>query len=153
MSDNNKADIPSVIPATPIADFEQYKLYWEALDRLSQRRSTASSFALTANSALLGIAGVLKTNLQDHGILLISVSGIMVSLVWFFQILSNRRIIKAKFKVIHELEEQLNFKLFRREWELISDHRGYQIWPNAFLEQLFPIVFIIIFAITAISDY
>jgi len=33
--------------------FEQYKLYVDLADRISQRRSTANSFFITANAALL----------------------------------------------------------------------------------------------------
>ncbi|MEM7722697.1 MAG: hypothetical protein AAF376_10005 [Pseudomonadota bacterium] len=127
------------------ADFEQYKFYWEALDRLSQRRSTSSTFAIAVNSAILGMVGLVEATFAENGTFLIALSGLIVSFVWLFQIFSNRQLLKAKFKVIHELEEHLGLKLFRREWEIISDHRGKQIWPNAFFEQLFPVIFIMIF--------
>lgn len=134
-----------------VATFDQYKLYWEALDRLVQRRSTTNNFALAVNSALLSLAGLAETSFVGGGVALVSTAGFMVSLVWAFQIFSNRQLLRAKYKVLHELETQLDMNLFRREWELISDQQGRQIWPVAYFEQFFPAIFMAIFALLLIT--
>ena len=41
---------------------EQYKLYVETADRVSERRSTANTFFLTANTLLISIFGAIVAN-------------------------------------------------------------------------------------------
>lgn len=42
--------------------FEQYKLYVEMADRVSERRATANNFFLTANTLLVSIFGAIIGN-------------------------------------------------------------------------------------------
>lgn len=38
--------------------FEQYKLYVESADRISQRRSSVNTFFITANSIMITVIGI-----------------------------------------------------------------------------------------------
>lgn len=71
--------------------FDQYKLYVEMTDRISQRRTTANTFFVTANAALLTVASWFKDDFGKY-MYLISVVGIIISLFWFFCIRSYKQL-------------------------------------------------------------
>ena len=94
--------------------FDQYKLYVELADRISQRRSIANSFFVTANTALLAVTSWIHDGVGNY-IIIISAVGILFSLFWFFLINSYKQLNSGKFKVIHEIETKLPLNLFSYE--------------------------------------
>jgi hypothetical protein len=61
--------------------FEQYKLYVDLADRISQRRSSTNSFLLTVNASLVtlyGLAGSLKPPGAAAWHLLVPLAGVLV---------------------------------------------------------------------------
>ena len=122
--------------------FEQYKMYVELTDRISQRRSIANSFYITANAALLTIASWFKDDFGYY-IYLVSAIGVILALFWHFGIRSYSQLNKAKFKLIHEIERQLPLNLFAYEWELLGKGKSYKIyWPLSHVERVVPFLFI-----------
>src|SRR5882724_11013931 len=84
---------------------EQYKLYVEMADRVSQRRLTTNSYFLSINSALLAFVGyIMSKPLNDVSayLWLVGGAGIVLSLLWFNIITSYRDLNTAKFKILHE---------------------------------------------------
>ena len=67
---------------------QQYKLYVELVDRISQRRALSNTFYLTLNVALLSFIAGFKDSVGMFYLWFVLVSGILVSLVWFFTIKS-----------------------------------------------------------------
>src|SRR5689334_1579524 len=86
---------------------EQYKLYVDMADRISQRRTTANSYFLSINSAILGFVGYLVSKATDEYVWLLAVSGFTLTLLWYAGIISYRNINTAKWNVIHEIEKRL----------------------------------------------
>ena len=84
---------------------EQYKLFVETSLDVTSKRLEANKFHLTLNSIIFGLAGSLTILNQQLAIVLLSIVGIVVSIVWSKSINSYRELNKAKFKVIHQLEE------------------------------------------------
>lgn len=122
--------------------FEQYKLYVELADRISQRRTNANSFFITANAALLTVASWFKDDFGRY-MYLISAVGILIALFWFFCIRSYGQLNTAKFKVIHKIEEQLPLALFEYEWEALGRGKSFTTyWPLSHIERIVPFVFI-----------
>jgi hypothetical protein len=102
---------------------ELYKVTVEMADRLSARRGVANTFFITLESALSAALGVWIGNGEDlsmrKAMALVAVSA-MISILWWIQITSYRNISTAKFAVIHEIEKELSFAPYTREWALIK---------------------------------
>jgi hypothetical protein len=132
--------------------FEQYKMYVDSADRISERRTVANNYLLTVNTALVTLCGL--TLEQASAAVLhvaVPVAGILASFVWWQLIRSYRNLSTVKFQVIHELENHLPAGLYDYEWTLAERGRGKSYRPFSHLEGWVPVVFIIIYAILAIS--
>ncbi|CAM9873108.1 unnamed protein product [Ectocarpus fasciculatus] len=104
---------------------EQYKLYVEMADRVSQRRQAANRFYISLLSALGGLNLLLEKFLETStDTILWAVLTIIISVLWWFNINSYRQLNSGKFKVIHEMEQQLPFACYDKEWEHLG--RGKQ---------------------------
>lgn len=105
---------------------ELYKLTVEMADRLAARRGAANTFFITLESALSAALGVWIGNGESLSIRkamsLVAVSA-MISVLWWIQVTSYRNISTAKFAVIHEIEKELSFGPYTREWALIKVER------------------------------
>jgi len=125
--------------------FEQYKLYLELTDRVSQRRSSSNSFFITANAALLTIASWFKDYFGNY-IFLVSAIGIILALFWYFSIRSYGQLNSGRFKLIHEIESRLPLNLFAYEWQMLGRGKSYRTyWPLSHVERVVPILFIALY--------
>lgn len=122
---------------------EIYKIIVEMADRVSQRRQAANSFYLSINTLLVGGSAYLGTsNPAPRNIIIISVSGFLVSLYWIKSIESYKTLNTAKFSVINEIEQRLIEKPFSNEWkQLDPDGNGKRHKPFHKTERLVPFVF------------
>lgn len=104
-----------------------YKLAAEMADRVSARRMTANGFFLTLNSTLVTFLGFMYSKLaEDKRAVLIFMSavGIVIAFAWFFAIRSYKRLNKAKYTVINEIEKDLPYHVFTDEWELLKGQKS-----------------------------
>ena len=128
--------------------FEQYKLYVDSADRISQRRSSTNSFLLTVNASLVTLYG-LTTPLKPSGAaawhLLVPFAGILVCIAWVSLVENYRNLNSVKFKVIHELENQLPASLYAYEWQLLEQGEGNVYKPVTHIEQWIPVIFILLY--------
>ena len=125
--------------------FEQYKLYVELTDRISQRRSTANSFFVTANAALLAVTSWFQEDFGYHTYL-ISAIGVVLALFWFFCIRSYGQLNFGRFKVIHEIERHLPLNLFSHEWQVLERGKKFNTyWPLSHIERVIPLIFIALY--------
>lgn len=130
---------------------QQYKLYVELVDRISQRRALANTFYLTLNVALLSFIAGFKDSVGMFYLWFVLVSGILVSLVWFFTIKSYKQLNTAKFDVIHKIETKLPLNLFKYEWERLEYGKSFNTyWPLTHIEKYIPLVFIALYFLSGI---
>lgn len=104
---------------------EQYKLYVEMADRISARRGQTNNFYISILSGILALLSITLDNqllvpYQTPVIFSISLLGISLNILWNINIRSYRQLNSGKFEVIHEMEKQLPFACFDREWELLG---------------------------------
>ncbi len=94
---------------------EQYKLYVETSQRVSEKRQNSNNYLLTLNSSLVTLSVVLLSTYGNHKWnALIPGTGLIVCFIWWSLVDSYKDLNTAKFDVIHELEDQLPVALFRR---------------------------------------
>jgi nitrate/nitrite transporter NarK len=138
-----------------------YKLAVEMADRISARRAVASTFFLTVLSSLIVVIG-LTTNDEWA----FAVPGLVLAMTWWLLLRSYRLLNRAKFKVIHKMEERLPLQPFTDEWpitELVPDDeivrfrrmkalRG-RYAELGVLEQTVPTVFGVIFLVILVSSW
>ncbi|MCX6728346.1 MAG: hypothetical protein NTV39_01055 [Candidatus Saccharibacteria bacterium] len=102
---------------------EIYKMAAELADRVSARRMAANGFFLTINTTLVGLLGFMYSELADDKravLLVMSMTGILLSSTWFFAIRSYKRLNKAKFQVINKMEKDLPYQNFTDEWDQLK---------------------------------
>lgn len=138
---------------------EQYKIYVESSNKISDRRGTAHTFLLTANTALVTVYSLsagkdVRISAADTmWQILIPVAGLILALTWILLIRSYRTINGAKFAVILAMEEQLPLRCFGDEWtqleRLRAGRRGVEL---GIAEQLVPLTFATLYIALAIAS-
>lgn len=132
--------------------FEQYKLYVESADKISERRTAANNYLLTVNAALVTLYGLtFRPGYELLWNVAVPIAGILVCFVWWWLIRSYRELNTVKFKVIHELERHLPAALFHYEWQLAELGRGKAYRPLSHLERWVPLIFMALYALFAVS--
>lgn len=129
---------------------EQYKLYVEFADRISQRRADANTFFLTINTLIVTGLGLLNNSVGRYSIV-IAILGSVLSITWYFILKSYRMLNSGKFKVIHEIEEQLPMALYKHEWEILGGGKDKtKYWPISHIEKIVPLVFVLAYITLAV---
>lgn len=123
---NNKLDTLDLSTEKAIL-LEQYKLFVETSDKLSGRRQQVNQFYIGILSGLLAVLGfILEKNVNQNMdgklvFFLTACLGLVLCFVWDTNIRSYKQLNSGKFKVIHELENQLPYALFKKEWEYLGE--------------------------------
>lgn len=135
--------------------FEQYKLYIDSADKISDRRQKANNFFLAINTALFTILWFLFKieNLQELLYLkeLVIFLWILLSIIFWFLIRSYKQLNTWKFSVIHEIEEKLPLALYWYERNVLWKWKDYnKYYSFSHIELLLPIVFWVWYFITLI---
>jgi hypothetical protein len=135
---------------------EQYKLYVEMADRVSNRRAQTNQFYVSVISALLGIVTIASsivgnqiltsTKLSNTAFLAVSLLGLFLCTIWFINIFSYRQLNSGKFQVIHEIEQWLPYACYDREWIVLGKGRDVRKYlPLTHVEQYVPVLLAIPF--------
>lgn len=131
---------------------EQYKLYIEMMDRVTARRGQANQFYLSLLSALLGVLTLFADSQKNLAysktlFLLLSLLGLILCISWWITIHSYKQLNYLKFKVIYEMEEELPFPCYQREWEIEKSDQTVNYQRLSKVEKLIPILLGIIYTI------
>jgi len=127
---------------------EQYKLYVEMADKISERRANANSFFLTVITALISIIGLISgfgtqtVNVFNFWIIVVPIVGLILCYSWYRIIESYRKLNSGKFKVIHEIERKLPLALYHGEWIMLGQGNNSQLYrPLTHVEKWVPMMF------------
>jgi hypothetical protein len=127
---------------------EQYKLYVDTSQKLSDRRLSTNNYLLTINSSLLTLLGLLATLLTDRRPLaLIPVAGALLCAAWVLLLTSFKRLNAAKFDVILEIETHLPANVYAAEWEHVK-RRKYKAMSD--VERVVPWLFLVFYLFAAV---
>jgi hypothetical protein len=114
---------------------EQYKLYVEMADRNSSRRNQINNFYISLLSSLLAFIALVtnKDIVQFRGsdsqavaFLAVAILGVLLCSIWYVNIQSYKQLSSSKFKVIHELEKQMPFPCYDKEWNFLKKDKQYK---------------------------
>ncbi len=97
---------------------EQYKIAVEMADRVSSRREEANKIFLSVNSVVFAFLATQSEFSFLH--ILIAIFGGLLCTVWASIIKNYRNLNSAKYKVIHKMEEELAWKVYTDEWDLLK---------------------------------
>lgn len=122
---------------------DQYKLYVEMADRISQRRTSANTYFLSVNSAILAFAGYLTSKDSTDCLSLMAIAGILLCVLWFNIITSYRDLNTAKWEVVQQIEERLPISPYAAEWDAVERGRNPRLYrPLSHIERVVPWIFV-----------
>jgi hypothetical protein len=129
---------------------EQYKLYVEMADRISERRGTANTFFLTFNTGLVSALAAFYEKLQTvppEVAAALYAAAVVLSLTWLALLRSYRNLNSAKFMVIGVMEERLpSSPYWGAEWKALDEGKNWRTHiPFGKIEALVPVVFALIY--------
>ena len=90
---------------------ELYKLFVDSASKITEARSKANAFFVTLNTAIIGANGFVGAD----ALLMV---GLFINLLWFVAIGSYRCLNAAKFQIINEIEQDLKYQCFNKEYEI-----------------------------------
>lgn len=124
---------------------DQYKLYVEMADRISQRRTSANSYFLSVNSALLVFAGYLSSKDSTEYLWILAIAGAALCVLWHNTITSYRDLNTAKWNVVQQIEERLPISPYAAEWVAVGRGRNRKLyWPLSHIERGVPWIFFLL---------
>ena len=137
---------------------EQYRLFVEMADRISQRRQRAHAFFLTLNMGLVVFLGLaLPGKLAIIGSLwyvIVGAAGIVLSYAWFRLIKSYGDLNTGKFRVIHRMEEHLPLKPYKVEWDEVGHGEDSSLYkPFTRIEVYIPGMFALLYGILIATQF
>lgn len=135
--------------------FEQYKLYIESVEKISEKRQHANNYFITINTALISVIGLsFQIKFFENVVwikVLLALLGIIICLVFGYLLRSYKQLNTAKFVVIHEIEETLPLSLYKYEWEILGKGKDYKkYYPFSHIELLIPWIFGCLYTILGI---
>ena len=120
-------------------------------EKVGDRRAQANSWMLSVNGAIVALYGYLQADKMAVGaaqkavwLWAIPAAGAIVCLAWFALLTSYRKLNRAKFAVLAELEADLPVPPFTREREIYRRDRRRSL---SYIEQMIPGCFILLYVV------
>jgi len=131
---------------------EQYKLYIDSIEKISDRRQYANNYFITINTALISLIGLsMQYRILDSYAwikALVAIVGIIICVIFWFLIRSYKQLNSGKFDVLHKIEEQLPIALYKYEWKILGEGKDKnKYFPFSHIELLIPWAFGIVYVI------
>jgi len=137
---------------------QQYLLYVQMADKVSERRSLANTFFLTANTAILSTLGIVTAvspaNSVESGFLafLAAITPVLLCYSWYRMVRSYQQLSTGKFSVIHEIEAKLPLAPYRAEWNALGEGKDPAKYkPLTDVEKWVPLIFAMLYVVVALA--
>jgi len=126
--------------------FEQYKIFIQSVEKISDRRQQANNYFITVNTALISLIGFSFQIKFFDGIpwikFFLAFIGITICVIFWYLIRSYKQINTGKFAIIHEIEKYLPLALYKYEWEILGEGKDKKkYYPFSHIELWIPWVF------------
>ena len=126
-----------------------FELYLATAEKVSDRRAQANAWMLSVNSAIVALYGYLPSDKMAVSgaqkavwLWAIPAAGAIVCVAWATLLTSYRKLNRAKFAVLMEIEAEMPLSPFKRERELYRRDRRRSL---SYLETLIPGCFILLY--------
>lgn len=145
IGDNSQYKIDPSLYQTHI--LEQYKIYVEMADKISERRNLTNVFFLSVNTTLITLFSYVfksTSEINPKWMFVFPVLAMcLLCFVWWHLLRSYRQLNSAKYKVIGELERQLPASPYwSAEWKYLGEGKDTKkYFPLTHLEHFVPIIF------------
>ena len=108
------------------AILEQYKLYVNSAEKISDRRALVNRYFVSIQSLVLVSLGVFSQNFESNLLIITlgAVCGLVLSVIFFLMINSYSSINTVKFELIHDIEKKLPLRLYKMEWDNLKRGNG-----------------------------
>lgn len=125
---------------------EQYQLYVNGMEKISDRRQNANNYFITVNTVLISFIGVLfqikVIETVPWVLSTIALLGIIICAIFWFLLRSHKQLNTAKFKVIQEIEQELPIAIYDYEWRILGEGKNKKLYyPFSHIEMVIPWVF------------
>lgn len=124
---------------------EQYKLYVEMTDRISQRRMDTNKFFISIQTFVITVMSLFS---QGNAAILamMCLVGLLLCGAWYFLLKRYRQLNSGKFEVIHDMEARLPMKPYDLEWQKLGEGKDTkQYLPLSHVEVAMPLVFALMY--------
>jgi hypothetical protein len=128
-----------------------FELYLATAEKVGDRRAQTNSWMLSVNSAIVGLYGYLQVDKMAVGaaakavwLWAIPAAGVIVCLAWAALLASYRKLNRAKFGVLMQLEADLPVPPFTREREMYRSEKRKSLSQ---IEALIPGCFALLYAV------
>lgn len=126
-----------------------FELYLSTAEKVSDQRAQANAWMLSVNSAIVALYGYLQsdklavpTGQKAIWLWAIPAAGGLVCIAWTTLLTSYRKLNRAKFAVLQEIEADLPLQPFKRERDVYTlDHRR----SLSFVETAIPVCFVLLY--------
>ena len=141
-----------------VAKFDEFEMFSEHVQRLSERRQSASQTYLTVNTAVFGVLAFLAKDAGFRGWGLVAVCvplfavGIMACVIWHRIIVQFKAVIGWHYEQLRAMEDELagSARIYSREWEhFFKPQGGKERFGFSRLEAWLPRLLIVLYAIYA----
>jgi hypothetical protein len=131
---------------------ELYKVYVDSMEKVVARRQTVHAFFITANAFLMTCAALLITkDFVQSGVAVVpvvvaSLAGFLLSLVWMKLSRHYGLLNDGKFKVIHAFERCLPAAPYLTEWDVFERGENPEKFQSmSTIEWIIPVIFLVIY--------
>jgi hypothetical protein len=123
--------------------FDLYKIMVASSEALVGRRQGVNTFFLTINGAVLTAAGLILSNghdqrLQAAGLMVLTVTGAILSGAWHSLLRSFGQLNKGKFAVINRIERLFPVAIFDAEWKALGKGQDPKIYRTFSSREVWP---------------
>ncbi len=128
-----------------------YKLHVQMADNVSSRRGKTNQFYLTLLSAIfIAISFIFEKQqaISSWNVLVIAacILGIVISIVWWLNIVSYKKLNSVKFQILCDLEKKLPYDFLTKEWDDINSNKDNDKYVHlSKIEQFLPWFLMIVF--------
>ncbi len=128
-----------------------FELYLGTAEKVGDRRARANAWMLSVNSAIVALYGYLEADKAAVGatqkavwLWAIPAAGAIVCFAWWALLASYRKLNRAKFEVLMQLEKDLPVPMFTREQEI---YRAEKRRPLSQIESAIPACFALLYLV------
>jgi len=138
--------------------FDQYKLYIDSADKISERRQTANNYFITINTLLISFVGIVSNNTKfatnNNWVVVVGITGLLICFFWYILISSYKQLNSGKFHLIHEIEDKLPLNIYKHEWSVLKEGKDRKTYyPFSHVEIHIPKVFGLIYILFLVFSF